>query len=311
MPLKTLSKLWDQFWFSETSPLVVAVFRILIGIILILFILLLTCDLFVWFGQYGITSNQTARNFAQFVGLNVLNINRDNDGFLLAFFTLFFLAAVSMTVGYKTRLSTFIVYLCLTSLYHRNPFLFNSGDTYMRVMSVWLIFSASGQALSLDNWLKGKQSADLIYKPVSIWPQRLLQLQLNLVYLHTVVAKAWGDSWVDGTAVYYSTRIEDLVRVKIPYIFDQLWLCQFFSWGTLVIEAALFSLIWIKELRYYVIVLAVFFHLMIDLHMNIPLFEWIMIFSYVLFIDSEDLRRFLLWGRSKLLPEKEVVKVQE
>ncbi|MBI5172854.1 MAG: HTTM domain-containing protein [Candidatus Melainabacteria bacterium] len=308
MSIKTLFKLWDEFWFSETSPLAVAVFRILMGFIMILFVLLLTQDMLVWFGQYGLISNQTERNFAQVVGLNLLNLARDNDTFLLAFFVVFFAASLCMTIGYKTRVSVLVVFLCLNSLYHRNAFLFNSGDTYMRVMSFWLFFAASGNALSIDHLLNLKrnrapesreEAEKFNYKSVSIWPMRLLQLQLALVYFHTFVAKFWGDTWVNGTSVYYSSRIEDLVRVKLPYVFDNLWTCQLLTWGTLVIELALFTLIWIKEFRYYVIALAIVFHLTIDLHMNIPLFEWIMMFSYVLFIDNQDLQKGLLRIRQK------------
>lgn len=301
MSIKTILDLWDKFWFSEASALPVAAFRAAFGFIISLFILLLSADIFVWFGKEGITSNQTVRNYTQAVGLNILNFAKDNDTFLVVFFIVFFLAALSMMVGYKTRWSVIICWLCMNSLYHRNPFLFNSGDTYIRVTLFWLIFADSGALFSVDHYLASKgQTAKTDDKLVSIWPQRLLQLQLALVYFHTVVAKIWTDPWIDGTAVYISSRIEDLQRIHLPYVFEHLWTCQLLSWGTLIIEAALFSLIWIKELRYYVIALAVMFHLIIDLHMNIPLFEWLMIASYIVFIDGRDIERLFGFFKKRL-----------
>lgn len=302
MSYKTIIEVWNKFWFSEASALPVAAFRAAFGFVLVLFILLLSSDIFVWFGKDGIITNQTVRNWTEAVGLNILNIARDNDTFLVIFFLVFLLAAVAMMVGYKARLAVIICWLCMNSLYHRNPFLFNSGDTYIRVQLFWLIFAASGNRLSIEK---------RVDRPVSIWPQRLMQLQLALVYLHTVTAKIWTPPWIDGTAVYISSRIEDLQRIHLPYVFEHLWTCQLLSWGTLAIEAALFSLIWIKECRYYVIALAVMFHLIIDLHMNIPLFEWLMIVSYILFIDAKDIERLLqliknCYGRQKASQDQPV-----
>jgi hypothetical protein len=169
----------------------------------------------------------------------------------------------------------------------------------MRVTVFWLIFAASGNALSIDRLRNKSKTVDLPgpafenYKPVSIWPLRLLQLQLTLVYLHTFVAKFWGASWFDGNAVYYSSRVEDLKRFPLPYIFDHMWTIKFLTWSTLGLEFCLFTLIWIKETRYIVLACGVIFHLTIDYHMNIPFFEYLMIVSYVLFIDPKDLARGL------------------
>lgn len=307
MPINTLFKLWDQFWFSECSPLAVALYRIFFGIIQTIFVLLLTEEMSVWFGEKGILGNQTVSNFNGSVRLNVLNFDPANPHLLMALFVIFFLASICLVLGYKTRLAAIVSFILYSSLYHRDPFLFNSGDTYMRVSCFWLIFSAAGQALSLDSWLENKRKGlvdpmftDFKYAPVSMWAYRLLQLQLALVYLHTMVCKFWGPVWYDGTAVYYSSRIEDLIRVKLPYVFENLWTINLLTWGTLILETGLFTLIWIKELRYYVIACAIIFHLIIDLHMNIPLFEWEMIISYVLFIEAKHLERALVYIREKL-----------
>lgn len=146
------------------------------------------------------------------------------------------------------------------------------------------------------------------YKPVSLWTLRLLQLQLALVYCHTFFCKAPGSVWVDGTAVYYSSRIEDLVRISLPYVFEHLWSIYFLTYSTLIIELALWTLIWFKEFRYIIIIIAIIFHLTIDLHMNIPLFEWMMIASYSLYVYEPDMRHIVMaitnrlpWLKSKVL----------
>lgn len=316
MTLRELYAIWDKFWFSETSPLPVATYRILLGILMMGFVLLLIPDLFVWFGANGIVSNQAVADWSngQSVYLNVLSFFPDNDTALVIFHCLFFASAFCLMIGYQTRIASILCFIFLASIYHRNPFIFNSGDTYMRVTTFWLMFSAAGSALAIDGRKQRlKENGDFTeYKNVSIWPQRLLQLQLTTVYMHTFFSKIVGGPWIDGTAVFTASRIEDLQRLPLPYVFEHAWTINFLTWSTLCLEAALFTLIWIKDFRYWVIAAAVCFHLTIEYHMNIPIFEWLMISSYVLFIEPRHLARAFTWLRRKLArranvaPEKAV-----
>ncbi len=57
---------------------------------------------------------------------------------------------------------------------------------------------------------------------------------------------------------------------------------------TLAIELALFTLIWWKKTRYPVLLLGTIFHMCIDITMNIPVFEYIMIASYINFLKPVD-----------------------
>jgi len=306
MPIADLVKIWDRFWFSQSSPLPVAAYRILFGAISFFNFLFLLPDLYVWLGSRGVTSRQEVINWTGVPGLEIFNIFPDNDNFMTFCIVVFMVASIGLCIGFKSRLCSVILFIGFNALYHRDPFILNSGDTYMRVSVFWLIFAATGNALAVDSRKNARTvenpSGSVFdnYKPVSIWPLRLLQLQLAMVYCHTFYRKFPGASWVDGNAVYYSSRVEDLQRFPMPFIFDHLWTIQFFTWSTLALEFALFTLIWIKETRYIVLACGVIFHLTIDYHMNIPFFEYIMIASYVLFVDSKDIARVLRFFRDRL-----------
>lgn len=293
MSLKQILAAWDQFWFSTGSPLPVAVFRIFYGLLVLIHGLLLIPDMYVWFGVRGALSYQSVVDWANhLVTLNILNIFPGSDQWMVCVIAILMLSAIALMLGFKSRIASAIVFICLTSLYHRNPFIYNSGDTYMRVASFWLIFADSGAMLSLDNVLKRRSSPKLqptSSPQVSMWPLRLLQIHLVGVYCHTYFRKVVGDVWINGEAVYYSSRIEDLYRLPIPFIFDNMLMCQILTYGTLIIEFSLFTLIWIKELRYWLLVGATIMHLVIEYHMNIPEFEWWMIASYILFVYPQDL----------------------
>lgn len=288
MKLSALTQLWDRFWFAPVSPYPVAAFRILFGLIVLQGFLFFSQDLFVWYGANGIVSLKTVLNNEPFVRLNVLNIFPNNDNWMLAMYCLYAVAAFCLTIGFKTRMASILVYVLMVSFFHRNQYHLNSGDTLMRAMSFWMMFAPTGRVWSVDALLdknRAKDSCELI----SAWSFRALQLEVTLVYLHTWFAKSGGFEWGFGTAVYYASRLEPLYRLPLPVSFDWHAVSWIFTWMTLLVEFLMFTAIWVKELRYYVLTLALAMHLTIDWNMAIPQFEWLMIFSYVLFIFPEDL----------------------
>ena len=64
-----------------------------------------------------------------------------------------------------------------------------------------------------------------------------------------------------------------------------------------MIELGLGTLVWFRELRYPVLLAGLCLHLGIEYAMNIPLFEWISIATYAVFIYPEDLSRAGEWIR--------------
>ena len=72
------------------------------------------------------------------------------------------------------------------------------------------------------------------------------------------------------------------------------------TWLTLVLEFSLGVLIWFKELRYPLLLLGVALHLSLEYAMNIPMFQWIILATYVTFIDPADLARAWRWIRTRL-----------
>ncbi|HMY03504.1 MAG TPA: DCC1-like thiol-disulfide oxidoreductase family protein, partial [Candidatus Obscuribacter sp.] len=59
----------------------------------------------------------------------------------------------------------------------------------------------------------------------------------------------------------------------------------------LVIEFIIWNLIWWRPARYWVILTGVLLHLGIEYFMNLPMFEWNFMFTYLLFVYPEDFTR--------------------
>ena len=61
----------------------------------------------------------------------------------------------------------------------------------------------------------------------------------------------------------------------------------------LAAEFLLGTAIWIRKFRYPLLVFGVLFHLSLEWAINVPMFQWDVLSSYVLFIDPADLDRAL------------------
>jgi len=320
MSFQDIRALWYRMWFQPQSPAPLCLFRILLGLLLILSSLLWLPDLQTWFGYDGIVSVQTMEQFEASNRFSILFWLPPDNAWVSKLYVIMMIAAVTFTLGLRANFSALILFLCVTSFHHRNLLIFNSGHTLMRVCLFLMMFGPIGKMYSIDSWFANwhrprfadreaerdalaegeeleprtidvaQNSPPILCRP---WTQNLLRFQIALVYAQSTLAKMDGETWWNGTAVYYANRMEDFSKFPIPFIFDRMLGYQIATWATLAIEIALWTLIWVKELRYYVLVLGVLLHLGIDWTMNLPIFEHLMIASYVLFLKPEDVECFV------------------
>lgn len=299
MSLKTLLRIWNEFFFAKQSPLPIALFRILYGTLVTLNLVFLRPDWFNWYGVHAWVSLQTAQKLEPGNRLNLFSLFPYSDAWVGAIFWSAMIAAILVAVGLLTRANSVLLFVCLTSIHERNLYINHGGDTFLRLAGFFLIFAPAGAALSLDRLIRirrGKQSQTL--EPQSPWAQRMIQLQLSLIYLSTFLAKMKGVPWLQGTALFYVYHLDELRRFPLPGWFFNPTILKLGSWSALVLEFSLGVLIWVKEFRYPLLALGILFHLWLEYSLNIPLFQWEILSAYVLFVDPKDLERF--WGRLRL-----------
>ena len=254
-------------------------------------LLLLRGDWLAWYGTHAWVSLTTMRQLEPGARLNLFTIIPQNDQSINALFWIFFAAALFLTLGFLTRASTVAVFLCLTSIQQRNLLITHGGDTFLRLAGFFLMFAPAGSALSLDRTIRlrfGKEGREI--KPSSPWAQRMIQFEFSLLYFMSFWWKSLGDPWVDGTALYYVLHLEDIRRFPLPAWVEQPILLKLGSWMTLGLEFALGTLVWIKELRYPLLLLGILFHLTLEYALNIPMFQWDVLCAYVLFVEPEDIQ---------------------
>ncbi len=294
MTLQAILAAWNKFWFTDHNLFPLAIFRILFGLISFETAILLLPWANDWFGPHAILRVVSLANQDATTRLSLFTIFPDSETWAYFLVSAMAVLSLALAAGFKTRFTALLLWIVMNSIHHRNPYVLNSGDTFMRQIAFWMMFAPSGRILSVDYWQQKKESGSKAWfdQTGPGWTIRALQLQMCLLYMQAFWSKIWGPIWWSGTAVYYTARIEEFYHFPVvPYVFDHLWTCQVISFATLFIEFSLFTFIWVKEFRYLVLLLGVAQHLSIEWMMNIPIFEWLMIINYLLFIDSNDLKK--------------------
>jgi len=212
-------------------------------------------------------------------------------------------SAVFLGLGLFTRASSVLVFVLLASVHERNLFITNGGDTLVRAAAFFLMFAPAGAALSLDrlrNLRRGTEGREI--RPRAPWAQRMIQIELCLLYLMTFWNKSQGPAWVNGTALYYVYHLDQFRRFPMPGLFHAINMIRLETWFTLAAEFSLGVLVWIKELRYPILLVGVALHLSLEYSMNVPMFQWTALALYVTFIDAADLARAGAWLRVRFSP---------
>ncbi len=282
-----IKNIWD-FFFKPQPVDNLGLMRVLFGLLLLFNWYMIWSYLDVFWGVDGLISLKTSMEYGSSIRFSLFDF-MPNDPRVPALIALVNLvAAVGVTLGLFTRTSMVLAFMTVLSFQNRNDFILNSGDIVLRNILFFMMFSAAGKAYSLDRWFHtlrfGKSTSPVMERP---WALRLIQIQFCVIYIATVLFKIKGTHWVDGTAVYIATRLEEFVRVPFPLL-NNLAVIKFMTWSTLIVELAMGTLVWFKDLRYWVLLSGIGLHIGIELVMSIPMFEWVMVATMLSLVDPWD-----------------------
>lgn len=310
MTIQSIYQQWREFWFKPEGTLTIGVYRILYGLLILQIALIHLSGRFTeWYGPNAIVPLPTVVNHFWYnePRFDLFLLFPQTAGSFDCLYIALIVSGLFLTLGLLSNYSALAVWLLLLSMHHHDPYNINGGDAFLRVVGPCLALSHCGDSLSLDALLDKKRG---IVRPAkrNPWAQRLIQVQLALVYWQTFICKISGSQWLDGTAVYYATRLDDMLRFPLPIVSDCKPVYTLMTWFTLVIEFLGWTGIFIKELRYYIVVGLIFLHLGIDYMINLPVFEWAFIFTLLTFIDSADMEAFFQWAKNMALkaPQRKV-----
>ena len=252
---------WNSFWFESFDPLSLGVFRIFLGSLIAVFYIALYPNWERYYAADGITS---LGQFANADDAWTLFHWTESTLPIGIFWWIGLGAAISFTLGWKTRWCTALLLALESSLLNRSLPAMNGEDVAFRMLLFWGLFAPLGHRLSLDSYL-GKRKGQWHRRELpTIWAVRAMQVNFALIYAISLPHKMVDDvSWWNGDALYYTIANDMWRRWPWPaafYLFEGL-LSKIFTYGTIISEAAFVLLVWFSRPRLYVIGVAAALHL--------------------------------------------------
>ena len=215
-------------------------------------------------------------------------------------------AAVSLLLGYRTKLATFVCLILLWSVQARNPLITTGGDVLLRVLMAWMLLLPTSACWCMDS----RKNRGLLNnnRTVCSLATAGVLLQVGMMYFFAGLAK-FNTYWIDGDVIAYCLQLEMYVKPAGYLIADSPTVMRLMTWGTLGLELAgpvlLFSPVKTVALR--TCLMAAFWglHVGIFLTFSIGLFSIVAMVAWTVFIPAA------FWDRWSASPKRLNIKAAE
>lgn len=275
---------WRTFWFSTEPAYTLGIVRIAFGALALLWSFEIGVNLHDKFGVNGIVPEPPTYPY-----LWGVFYAWPGDTTLVVGWIVLMVASLALIVGWHTKPAAVLLFVMIMSFERRNPWISNSGDGLIRILSLYLALSPCGAALSLDQ--RRHFGSFWSAQDTKVWPLRLMQVQISIIYIATVVAKLHGDTWQHGSAVSYILRLDDMLILRAPgWMTTSPLIGNALTWGTLLIEFGVGVFVWNKRWRTKVLLAGVFLHVTILVTMVVGFFSLAMFVLYLSFVPWERSR---------------------
>lgn len=291
----------EQCLHRGCDPRIIPAMRIGFAILILIQVGVLWSDANYWFADSGVLTTQSAKHIVGDGRWSLLFWLPATESTARIGMGLMAAHAILMLLGIASRVQAFAIFLWLVSFQNRNPLIHDGEDAVFRIMAFLLIWIPLDRGWSFRNRSLSK-SLDGTSGQESAWGLRLIQIEMTAIYASTALSKIQGNTWWDGSALWYVSKMRDNYGRLIPgEFFDLPWSSPLATWGTLLVECSLPIALWIRPLRNYAVLGGIALHLGIEISMNLFLFQWVMILGLLAFVDL-DHPPFRISDRSESVP---------
>ncbi len=203
--------------------------------------------------------------------------------------------ALSLTVGYWTRLSAVVSWFLVSSMQVRNPFVLHGGDDVLRVLLFWSMFAPLGSWFSLDRALNPKTPKP---DPLHLsFGSLALMLQLCAVYWCAAVLKLHPVWQTEGSAIYYALNLDQFATPFGRFLLEFPQLCRALTFATLIFELVGPVLAFCPAvgggIRLLIVLLFIGFHAGLGLSLYLGIFPWVCAAGWLMFLPA------VVWGAAE------------
>ena len=298
---------WERFWFAAIPPHIYALLRIAFGLV--------GCGTL-----FGLRDLPT---FWFLDGLIPLHLGAVGPKHYLithglghaagaVLYVVTSVSFVAMTIGFQTRIAVPAALFTSLTQVAWNYLPLSGADAAMRVFLFCLVWSDSGSVWSVDAWSAARRNVarpPTVVERSSFAPLRLIRFQVALIYLNAGMWKIFNPYWRNGSAVHYVVQSNIYRRLPhgMPLGFDHL--VSLLTYSTLAWELSFAFLLLFARTRRIALVVGILIHLGMLLTIEVGPFHFIMLASYLAFLEPDAVPRLshrllTLLGRPPSVPAR-------
>lgn len=193
------------------------------------------------------------------------------------------IAAVAMAVGLVTRWATAATTLAVGAHLVSATAHLHNNRAYLFAVLVGLSLAPAGRSWSIDRWLAARRGGEPPPEQMAGWPVWLIRFECSLVYAASGFSKLVDPDWFGGTVTWGRTVTQEaLVRASaLPDGLQDLLLDRSFhsvaAKAIVLTELAIATGLWWRPTRWWAVMVAVAFHVSIELSASVETFSYLAI----------------------------------
>ncbi|MEZ4360995.1 MAG: HTTM domain-containing protein [Kofleriaceae bacterium] len=294
--------LWD-YGTRERNLIGMSVFRIVAGLAILLQFLINYAQRHYLFGPEGVYPwDVFEKGVAGSQLFSIYSLSSSPIYFEVCFH-LGILVATLWVLGWRTRWLTPLTFIFWWSLEHRFPGIWDGGDNILRIVLIFATFADLGAHFSLDARRREKLPPAALTEPraAALFHNAALlaiAIQLCLLYGIAGLSKVQGETWRDGTALYYALRGGQYTWPGFSeLVYQNVYLVVLFSYITVAFQIAFTFFFFMNRItRRLVLFMSIMFHLGIMSFMGLVTFSsFMMSVDLALLSDDEYLGAARWW----------------
>jgi hypothetical protein len=214
----------------------------------------------------------------------------ENEIWSRGLYVLFLILLLLMVFGLLNRMGNVLVFLLHLGFLQRNPAIIYGADLVTTCWLFYLCFMRSQEHFTLRPWLKFLKAKEIGSDLLSGVGFRLVQIHLCVIYGYTGLEKLKGETWWEGTAVWYVVSNDNIVPFNMEFFQHAPSLIALMTFSTLIFEVYFPLAIWLKPLRNFWLFLGLCLHSLSAIFMGLIFFAPIMMAAYLFFIDPSIMK---------------------
>ncbi len=306
----SLKRAWDDVWFQDRPTTQLELVRIGLGFGMLCHYGLGSAYLFeIWGNQGWFPPELLATLPADVAFMKSPLFYITQPWQLSAVHFMFLFCCAALMVGWRTNWVKWLVLIGHLSYVHRSPEVTYGVDAILASLLMLLCLAPIGKAISLDRvraLYNAKQDNLDAQLPVftSRWAfacRRLMQLQMAVLFFFSAAHKLGEKDWWQGDAIWHVFTTSEYYNATLLDLFaTHFWIVNIATYGTVLIEIAFPFLIWQRSTRAWLLIGAVFLHLLFFFFLGLHYFSWVMIMGHASFLRQEWLDSLGAWWKRRM-----------